>query len=69
MRILNILRIIAVVVALAATAPAAAACPTCGIGAKLGILGPIIYGLFIFAPFFISYGIYRYIRKLNRLEE
>ncbi|MBI3820886.1 MAG: hypothetical protein HY286_19515 [Planctomycetes bacterium] len=48
-----------------ALAPAAAACPTCGIGGKLGFLGPVIYGLFMSAPFFISYGIYRYIRNLQ----
>lgn len=54
---------------LVAFAPGASACPTCGIGGKLGFFGPIVYGLFIAAPFCISYGIYRYIRHLNRYEK
>lgn len=46
----------------------ASACPTCGIGDKLGFMGPVVYGVFIAAPFLLSYGIYRYIRNINKVE-
>ncbi|MFN0205120.1 MAG: hypothetical protein ACKVS6_02255 [Planctomycetota bacterium] len=52
-----------------AMSPVASACPTCGIGDKLGMWGPVVYLTFIAAPFFISYGVFRYIRNLNKLDQ
>lgn len=60
--------IFTILAAAALFVPTASACPSCGIGDKLGFLGPVIYVLFVTAPLFISYGVYRYIRNINRMD-
>jgi hypothetical protein len=54
--------------AVALFASPALACPTCGIGDRLAGWGLVIYGAFMFAPFFLAYGVYRYIKNLGRGE-
>jgi hypothetical protein len=54
--------------ALGGLSSSALACPTCGIGDRFGGWGIVVYGLFMATPFAVSFGIYKYIRNLNRLD-
>jgi hypothetical protein len=56
----------ALVVALGSLASPALACPSCGIGDRLGGWGFVVFAIFICMPFFLSYGVYRYIKNLTR---
>ena len=58
----------AVALALGLLSTPALACPTCGIGDRFGGWGILIYGAFMATPFAFAYGIYKYIRNLNRLD-
>jgi hypothetical protein len=56
----------AVAVAIGSSAAPALACPSCGIGDRFGGWGFVVFAAFIATPFFLTYGVYRYIKNLTR---